>query len=123
MLHVHKSTELILGHLKVTTYDGCREFFLPTFYTPPLTPPQHSVEVVDLVKRVLPVVSAAVQSVTGGEGEDSSTYSDTKLLHYAIVETEHPYKPASVSHFKVRKRIVWVGKGRRCNMLRLTTFT
>lgn len=69
---------------------------------------QHSVEVVDLVKRVLPVVSAAVQSVevrghTEEEGKSSSTtYCDTKLLHYATVETDHPYKPASVSHFKVR---------------------
>ena len=69
---------------------------------------QHSVEVVDLVKRVLPVVSAAVQSVRAqdrdGERKDSSpsTYSDTKLLHYATLETDHPYKPASVSHFKVR---------------------
>ena len=72
-------------------------------------------EVVDLVKRVLPVVSAAVQSARAGdsgdgerEGEDSSsssTYSDTKLLHYATVETDHPYKPASVSHFKVRTMV------------------
>ena len=64
------------------------------------------------MKCVLPVVSAAVQSVRAGsgdggerEGEDSSSssaYSDTKLLHYATVETDHPYKPASVSHFKVR---------------------
>ena len=68
-------------------------------------------EVVDLVKRVLPVVSAAVQSVRAGEGDEeseredssSSTYCDTKLLHYATVETDHPYKPASVSHFKVMK--------------------
>lgn len=66
-------------------------------------------EVVDLVKHVLPVVSAAVQSVRAGDSGDgeredssSSTYSDTKLLHYATVETDHPYKPASVSHFKVR---------------------
>lgn len=58
-------------------------------------------EVVDLVKRVLPVVSAAVQSVAEAS-EDSSAYSDTKLLHYATVETDHPYKPVSVSHFKVR---------------------
>ena len=64
-------------------------------------------EVVDLVKRVLPVVSVAVQSVRARDEESerkdssSTTYSDTKLLHYATVETDHPYKPASVSHFKV----------------------
>ena len=61
---------------------------------------------VDLVKRVLPVVSVAVQSVRARDEESerkdsSTTYSDTKLLHYATVETDHPYKPASVSHFKV----------------------
>ena len=73
---------------------------------------QHSVEVVDLVKRVLPVVSAAAQSVRIGDrteeegGSSSTTYCETQLLHYATVETDHPYKPASVSHFKVRRHAV-----------------
>ena len=54
----------------------------------------------DLVKRTLPVISAAAQSAVEEAGE-SSVYSDTKLLHYATVETEHPYKQATVTHFKV----------------------
>ena len=30
----------------------------------------------------------------------SADYSE--LTHYAVVETDHPYKPSSVSHFKVK---------------------
>ena len=59
------------------------------------------------MKRILPVISIATQclgqSDKGGDGkpEDSSVYSDTKHLHYATVETEHPYKDACVSYYKV----------------------
>ena len=69
-----------------------------------------SVEVLDLVKRTLPVASAAAQfasravqsaGVQQASPAESSTYSDTNLMHYATVETEHPYKQATVSHFKV----------------------
>ena len=65
---------------------------------------------VEVVKRTLPVASAvaqfasrAVQSagVQQASPAESSTYSDTNLMHYATVETEHPYKQATVSHFKV----------------------
>ncbi len=77
---------------------------------------QFSVEVLDLVKRTLPVVSAAAQfaskvvrpeetassTVSGSESTESAcAYSDTSLMHYATVETEHPYKQAAVSHFRV----------------------
>ncbi len=74
-------------------------------------------EILDLVKRTLPVVSAAAQfaskvvrpgeasagsDVSGSESTESTrTYSDTNLMHYATVETEHPYKQATVSHFRV----------------------
>lgn len=63
-------------------------------------------EVLDLVKRTLAVVSMAAQSAAKeccSEPSSSSptAYSDTKLMHYATVETEHPYKPSSVKHFKV----------------------
>lgn len=89
-------------------------------------------EVLDLVKRTLPVASAAAQFAskvikpvdsfaTGRDSVDSApsdantagpspsdassagpAYNDTNLTHYATVETEHPYKQATVSHFRVR---------------------
>lgn len=80
---------------------------------------QFAVEVLDLVKQTLPVASAAAQLASKVllsrsavcEGDDGDIgvggdpipppYSDADLLHYATVETEHPYKQASVSHFKV----------------------
>ena len=69
------------------------------------------------MKRTLPVVSAAAQyaskvirpeemaaSVAGSESTESvQSYSDTNFMHYATVETEHPYKQASVSHFRVSR--------------------
>ncbi len=72
-------------------------------------------EILDLVKRTLPVASAAAQfankiikpldSVPAARGSDSTesspTYSDANLTHYATVETDHPYKQAVVSHFRV----------------------
>ena len=81
-------------------------------------------EVLDLVKDSLPVASAAAKLAsslfpyrtslnvidTGGDGGEASTSaeieprpvpSDAVGLHYATVETEHPYKQAAVSHFKV----------------------
>lgn len=77
-----------------------------------LCPPQFSVEILDLVKRTLPVASTAAQlagkvtslpkdplTITSSESS-GSVYSDTNLMHYATVETEHPYKQATVSHFR-----------------------
>lgn len=28
----------------------------------------------------------------------------TTSCHYAVVESEHPYKPATISHYKVKKK-------------------
>ena len=74
-------------------------------------------EVLDIVKRTLPVASAAAQfagrvtrpvdtappvdSPETTKDQIASTSSDTNLTHYATVETEHPYKQATVSHFRV----------------------
>ena len=54
-------------------------------------------EVLSLVKQALGVVSAASQKAASL----SNTSSDIKSMHYATVDTEHPYKPASVKYFKV----------------------
>ena len=56
----------------------------------------------DLVKRSLPVMVAATSAERAARGErDPSVYSDTRHLHYATLETEHPYKQAHVTHHKV----------------------
>ena len=56
----------------------------------------------DLVKRSLPVMVAAMSAERAARGErDPSVYSDTRHLHYATLETEHPYKQAHVTHHKV----------------------
>ena len=61
------------------------------------------------MKRTLPVASAAaqfagqmMQPASDSPAPSSPAYSDTNLMHYATVETEHPYKQAMVHHFKVR---------------------
>ena len=64
---------------------------------------QYAVEVLDLVKQTLPVISAASRSLGRNREEEGGVYSDTKHLHYATVETEHPYKPSSVTHYQVRE--------------------
>ena len=62
---------------------------------------QYAVEVLSLVKRALGVVSLVAQSSVS-LSDTSPLYSDTKSMHYATVETEHPYKPACIKHFKVK---------------------
>ena len=42
--------------------------------------------------------------------EEGKVYSDTKHKHYAVIETEHPYKQACVTHHKVRSPVVTVNK-------------
>ncbi len=67
-----------------------------------------------MVRRTLPVISAAVRGFNKVLDPDSHTpengYLDSKLLHYANVETDHPYKPATVSHFRVKfpKKVKWL---------------
>ena len=65
-----------------------------------------------MVKCTLPVASAAAQFVSKvvqskdtpiALDSSASIYSDTNLMHYATVETEHPYKQATVAYFKVRE--------------------
>ena len=57
-------------------------------------------------------VSSGPSNATNSAGSDAcSAYSDTSLTHYATMETEHPYKQSSVSHFRVSTRIVGGGGG------------
>ena len=76
---------------------------------------QYAVEVLGLVKRTLPIISMATKVLEQSiKGDDSGVYSDTKHLHYATVETSHPYQPVCVSHYKVTSAIRGV---RHCKSL------
>jgi E3 ubiquitin-protein ligase MYCBP2 len=71
--------------------------------------PKSSVAVLDLIQNSLPIVSAAVKELKKKK-HVSQEYIDERLIHYASVETDHPYKPASVSHFRVKfpDRVKWM---------------
>ena len=54
-----------------------------------------------MVQNTLPVVSSTVQEHKNLL-EETNSYLDVKLSHYASVETDHHYKQAPVSHFRVQ---------------------
>ncbi|XP_071405894.1 E3 ubiquitin-protein ligase MYCBP2 isoform X14 [Pithys albifrons albifrons] len=76
--------------------------------------PKVAVEVFGLVQQLLPSVAVLNQkyappafnpnqstdSTTGNQPEQGLSACTTSN-HYAVVESEHPYKPASVTHYKV----------------------
>ncbi len=59
-----------------------------------------------MVRRTLPVITATVKGFRQLTNPDvcnsDNEYLDSKLLHYANIETDHPYKPATVSHYRVK---------------------
>ena len=67
-----------------------------------------------MVRHTLPIITAAAKAFKEASKTDSSStkngYLDSKLLHYANVETDHPYKPASVSHFRIQfpSQVQWL---------------
>ncbi|XP_033112056.1 E3 ubiquitin-protein ligase MYCBP2-like [Anneissia japonica] len=74
--------------------------------------PRSAVQVLGLVKELLPLVTAVNlqtdpplnYSSANGQSGDIMTDSNavTTSNHYAVVESDHPYKPATVSHYKVK---------------------
>ncbi|KAJ8253382.1 hypothetical protein GJAV_G00212310 [Gymnothorax javanicus] len=76
--------------------------------------PKAAVEVFGLVQELLPAVSALNQkyappSFNPNQSTDSTTGNQpeqglsacTTSSHYAVIESDHPYKPASVTQYKV----------------------
>ena len=68
-------------------------------------PWQYAVQVLDLVRSTLPMVLEASRQLGQGS-EEGKVYSDTKHRHYAVIETDHPYKQACVTHHKVITRVL-----------------
>lgn len=85
-----------------------------------ITFPQGAVQVLGLVQEILPPISeinsqlgnqVALPSPTAllaaSEGETNGTFLNglwegaTTSQHYAVVESDHPYKPATVANYKV----------------------
>lgn len=69
-----------------------------------------AVRILEIVRESLPVISALARQLHEPGNGDKESYSDTKLMHYATIETDHPYKPATVSHYQVRfpDRVQWM---------------
>ena len=64
---------------------------------------QYVIKVLTLMKRVIPIVSAVNQKVGIADGTaEAAAPPITNGMHYALVETDHPYKAPGVSLFKVR---------------------
>lgn len=66
--------------------------------------PQSAVEVLDLVQKLLKWVSMLNQRSAPASQTDVLAPGDGNIgpVHYAVVESDHPYKPATVSVSKVR---------------------
>jgi len=63
---------------------------------------QYVIKVLTLMKRVIPIVSAVNQKMSGAESTAEAAPRVTNGMHYALVETDHPYKAPGVNLFKVR---------------------
>ena len=74
------------------------KFFTSCFF-------QYIIKVLTLMKRVIPIVSAITQKV-GVADSTAEAPPFTNGMHYALVETDHPYKAPGVNLFKVRALIV-----------------
>ena len=61
---------------------------------------QYVIKVLTLMKRVIPIVSAVNQKRADSTAEAAPPV--TNGMHYALVETDHPYKAPGVNLFKVR---------------------
>lgn len=55
-----------------------------------------------MIQEILPPVSNLNNYITPPrETEEPEMNGGTTSHHYAVVESDHPYKPATVSHYKV----------------------
>ena len=65
------------------------------------------IKVLTLLKRVIPLVCVVNQKMVGKTdvvGDESVVH--TNGMHYAMVETDHPYKAPGVNLFKVRNLLI-----------------
>lgn len=75
------------------------------------TDPKSATQILSLIKKLLPLVALLVKKLEHLDGAASSTASPppspsvrsivTTSKQYVVVESDHPYKPASVSNYKV----------------------
>ncbi|XP_041463237.1 E3 ubiquitin-protein ligase MYCBP2-like isoform X3 [Lytechinus variegatus] len=111
--------------------DGCLDLEIPAIFTSshlfsqllplvlayigPVTSadPKSAVQVLDLLKDLLPPVASinqqfapptppVNQSTDSCNGQSAAdVHTITTSMHYAVVESDHPYKPATVANYKV----------------------
>uniref|UniRef100_A0A1B6EGK8 PHR domain-containing protein n=1 Tax=Clastoptera arizonana TaxID=38151 RepID=A0A1B6EGK8_9HEMI len=73
-----------------------------------ISDPRSGVQVLNLIQEILPHVSALNllscgmgQSMSSVDSNCHETINSTSSNHYAWVESDHPYKPATVSNYRV----------------------
>lgn len=63
---------------------------------------QGAVQILGIIQEILPEVAHLnTLSPRYIPAPDVSSENSTTSQHYAIIESDHPYKPASVSNYKV----------------------
>lgn len=63
---------------------------------------QGAVQILGIIQEILPEVAQLnTLSPRYIPAPDVSSEDGTTSQHYAIIESDHPYKPASVSNYKV----------------------
>ena len=74
---------------------------------------QGAVQVLYLIQEILPavvnltkqLVPLTLSNSTNIDSSMSELNVPTTSQHYAVIESDHPYKPASVSNYKVKQNI------------------
>ena len=88
---------------------------------------QSAVQVLDLLKDLLPPVASinqqfapptppVNQSTDSCNGQSAADiHTITTSMHYAVVECDHPYKPATVANYKVTTLLLFLAYAKNKN--------
>nr|XP_022909947.1 E3 ubiquitin-protein ligase MYCBP2 isoform X2 [Onthophagus taurus] len=80
--------------------------------------PRCAVEILNLIQEMLPHIAAlnliagsTIPDCMGSTNFDLDNNINTTSQHYACVQSEHPYKPATVSNYRVKfpESVKWIG--------------
>ena len=68
---------------------------------------QSAVQVLGLVQEILPAASSLINQVYPAppKPESGEVTNGSTPQHYALLESDHPYKPATVANYKVSVRV------------------
>ena len=67
---------------------------------------QGAVQVLSMIQDVLPAVASINSKIVSPVTEAvQETNGSTTSQHYAVIESDHPYKAAQVANYKVRVKV------------------